>query len=112
MEANLYLLTNSLLHPTTLRWLVTKASPQLAKKTTPLRYYGEGTIHAKSYIFDQRISMIGSFNQTSQCLYTESIVVIDSILIAKALSDNIAERIGESVPSLQRVSQKLPFQEL
>jgi len=86
----------------------------LAKKATTLyEYYGEGTIHAKSYIFDQRISMIGSFNldPRSAFLSTESMVVIDSIPIAKALSDNIVELIGESVPYSTEADtpQKTPF---
>ena len=115
-EANLYLLTNSTYSSPNYFAMAgyLKHRSKLAKKATTLyEYYGEGTIHAKSYIFDQRISMIGSFNldPRSAFLSTESMVVIDSIPIAKALSDNIVELIGESVPYSTEADtpQKTPF---
>ncbi|MBU9720154.1 MULTISPECIES: phospholipase D-like domain-containing protein [Bacillaceae] len=43
-------------------------------------YQGPDSVHAKTYIFDQRISVIGSFNldARSAFLSTETMVVIDS----------------------------------
>jgi putative cardiolipin synthase len=50
-------------------------------------YTGTGSIHAKSYVFDGRISAIGSFNldPRSAFLSTESMVVIDSEPVAQKL---------------------------
>ncbi|NLA92913.1 MAG: hypothetical protein GX842_05715 [Spirochaetales bacterium] len=83
------------------------------RATTLYEYYGEGTIHAKSYIFDQRLSIIGSFNLDpgSAFLSTESVVVIDSTQVAEVLSDNIAKQIEESAPypSKEASPKKTPF---
>lgn len=54
-------------------------------------YHGKGSIHAKSYIFDSRLSMVGSFNldARSSFLSTESMVVIDSEPLAHALKEKM-----------------------
>lgn len=43
-------------------------------------YHGEGSLHGKSYIIDDRVSLIGSFNLDSRSsfLHTETMMVIDS----------------------------------
>lgn len=66
-------------------------------------YHGSGSIHAKSYIFDRRLSMIGSFNldARSAFLSTESMVVIDSEELATALTQNIELLTEDSLISTQ-----------
>lgn len=61
-------------------------------------YYGDGSIHAKTYIIDSRISVIGSFNLDSRSsfLSTESVVVIDSEPVAEALTAHIADLQAQS----------------
>lgn len=54
-------------------------------------YQGVGSIHAKSYIFDDRISLVGSFNLDARSTYlsTETMVVIDSEEFAEHFKDEI-----------------------
>ncbi len=63
-------------------------------------YAGAGSIHGKSYIFDQRISMVGSFNMDARSAFlsTENMVVIDSRSFASRLSQAKEELVRESVP--------------
>ncbi len=114
--ADLYLLTNSTYSSPNFFAIsgYLKHRDKLARQATTLyEYYGEETIHAKSYIFDQRLSIIGSFNldPRSAFLSTESVVVIDSPLVAEALSDNIVKLIEESAPypSSESPPKKAPF---
>ncbi len=115
-SADLYLLTNSTYSSPNFFAIAgyLKHRTKLAQRATTLyEYYGEGTIHAKSYIFDQRLSIIGSFNldPRSAFLSTESVVVIDSPQVAEVLSDNIAKLIEESAPypSKEASPKKTPF---
>lgn len=61
-------------------------------------YHGEGSIHAKTYIFDSRISVVGSFNidGRSTFLSTESVVIIDSEEVAAHLEEHIQVLQDES----------------
>lgn len=56
-------------------------------------YQGVGSIHAKSYIFDDRISLVGSFNLDARSTYlsTETMVVIDSEEFAGHFKDEIKD---------------------
>ncbi|MGI6439789.1 MAG: phospholipase D-like domain-containing protein [Sphaerochaetaceae bacterium] len=61
---------------------------KISKNSASLsEYQGLGSIHAKTYLFDKRLSVVGSFNldARSSFLSTESMVVIDSVPIAKEL---------------------------
>ncbi len=61
-------------------------------------YQGEGSIHGKSYLIDQRLSLVGSFNidPRSTFLSTENLVVVDSAPFAQALTKNIESIMQES----------------
>lgn len=54
-------------------------------------FQGDGSIHVKSYVIDNRLSLIGSFNidPRSSFLSTENLVIIDSPSLAEELSNNI-----------------------
>lgn len=62
-------------------------------------YHGPGSIHAKSYVFDGRISVFGSFNLDSRSAFlsTESMVVIDSEPLAEKLEESIMDYIAMSI---------------
>jgi len=55
--------------------------------------HGGGALHAKVAVFDDRVSIIGSYNLDPRCklLNTENIVVMDSEKVAGALTDYIHE---------------------
>lgn len=57
------------------------------------------SIHAKSYIFDDKLSLIGSFNLDPRSAYlsTESMVVIDSKEFASSLKDKILNQVNNSL---------------
>jgi len=61
-------------------------------------YQGDGSIHAKSYVLDDRLSLIGSFNldPRSAFLSTENLVVIDSEPLAEHLTNNIVGLMEQS----------------
>src|SRR5690625_6412128 len=63
-----------------------------------IEYEGPDSVHGKTYIFDQRLSMIGSFNldARSSFLSTESMVVIDSPAFADHLNDAMEIRFTGS----------------
>ncbi|WP_077369104.1 phospholipase D-like domain-containing protein [Anaerosalibacter sp. Marseille-P3206] len=62
-------------------------------------FQGPGSIHAKSYIFDDRISLVGSFNFDSRSthLSTETMVVIDSEEFSKALEREVQKDMKSSL---------------
>lgn len=62
-------------------------------------YQGIGSLHAKSFIFDDRISMIGTFNidPRSTFLSTESMVVIDSMEFTKMFEEVIGDLMDQSL---------------
>ena len=62
-------------------------------------FQGPGSIHAKSCIFNNRISAVGSFNFDSRSVHlsTETMVVIDSEQFAEHLEEEIQNYIGQSL---------------
>ena len=70
----------------------------LAAAEEVFEYQGPGSIHGKSYVFDDRISLIGSFNidPRSAFLSTESMVVVDSEPFASALTRSMKELMRNS----------------
>lgn len=62
-------------------------------------FQGPGSIHAKSYLFDNRISAVGSFNFDSRSTFlsTESMVIIDSEDFAKNLKEEMDNYIDSSL---------------
>jgi putative cardiolipin synthase len=62
-------------------------------------YHGTGSIHGKSYIIDNRISLVGSFNidARSAFLSTETMVVIDSEEFAQVLKGKVNDLINDSL---------------
>ena len=62
-------------------------------------FQAPGSIHAKSYIFDNRMSLVGSFNFDSRSTYlsTETMVVIDSEEFATHLKNVAIESIENSL---------------
>jgi len=62
-------------------------------------FQGPGSTHAKSYIFDNRISAVGSFNFDSRSTFlsTESMVIIDSEDFAKNLKEEMGNYIDNSL---------------
>ena len=64
-----------------------------------LEYRGLDSVHGKTYIFDNRLSMIGSFNLDARSSYlsTESMVVIDSPEFADQLNKRMETRFSEKV---------------
>ncbi|MCG4586292.1 phospholipase D-like domain-containing protein, partial [Anaerosalibacter bizertensis] len=69
-------------------------------------FQGPGSIHAKSYIFDDRISLVGSFNMDSRSTYlsTETMVVIDSKEFANHLKKVIEDNSNNSLKVLENYS--------
>lgn len=62
-------------------------------------YYSYASIHAKTFIFDQALSVVGSFNldARSSFLSTESMVVIDSPEFTEILEESILDTIEEGL---------------
>lgn len=62
-------------------------------------YQGIGSIHGKSYIIDDRISLVGSFNldPRSAFLSTETMVVIDSKEFTDILKNQMGDLIDQSL---------------
>lgn len=67
--------------------------------TTVYEYQGPGSIHGKSYIYDDRIAAIGSFNldERSTHLSTETMMVIDSVEFVERLKDEIEKQVSSSL---------------
>lgn len=61
-------------------------------------YQGPGSIHGKSYIFDDRLSVVGSLNidNRSAFLSTETIVLVDSEDFSKSLLKELDKLEGNS----------------
>ena len=62
-------------------------------------YQGANAIHAKSYIVDQRLSMVGSMNLDPRSFYidTELMLVIDSEAFTDSLRDTMNGYLATSV---------------
>ena len=67
--------------------------------------HGGGALHAKIAVFDDRVSIIGSYNLDPRCklLNTENIVVMDSEKVAGALTDYIH---AKDLPKSELVSRE------
>lgn len=76
-----------------------KYRKSLADMTTLYEYQGEGSIHGKTYIIDERISIIGTFNMDprSAFLSTESALVIDSEEFTEELMGTIDSITNQSL---------------
>ena len=62
-------------------------------------YQGPYSIHAKSVIYDQRLSAVGSFNLDSRSTFlnNESMVIIDSQEFAKKLTMAMENKMDKSI---------------
>ncbi len=62
-------------------------------------FQGPGSIHAKSYVFDERISAVGSFNFDSRSVHlsTETVVIIDSEEFSEHLKGKIEKYMEQSL---------------
>lgn len=78
---------------------VTKRKGIVDSVSKVYEFQGPGSIHAKSFIFDDRISLVGSFNVDARSAYlsTETMVVIDSEEFAEALKGKIQKYIDDSL---------------
>lgn len=84
------------------------------ESTTLFEYHGPGSIHAKSYLFDDRLSVIGSFNidGRSSFLSTESMVVIDSPEVAESLLKSMEHLQGLSIAHPGTEKSNTPAREI
>ncbi len=99
---NIDILTNSLYtspNPFAISGYMNHREKIVDNSTNVYEFQGSGSIHAKSYIFDNRISAVGSFNFDSRSSYlsTETMVIIDSKEFAKDLEEEIGKYIGSSL---------------
>ncbi|RHW37976.1 hypothetical protein D1B31_14410 [Neobacillus notoginsengisoli] len=72
----------------------------MAKKgVNVLEYQGRDSIHAKTFIFDNRLSSIGEFNMDSRSTFlnTESMVVIDSVEFTECLEKEMNQYFKKSL---------------
>jgi putative cardiolipin synthase len=62
-------------------------------------YQGPDSIHAKTFIFDDRLSAIGAFNMDSRSTFlnTESMVVIDSVEFTENLEKEMNQYFKKSL---------------
>jgi len=62
-------------------------------------YQGVDSIHAKTFIFDNRLSAIGGFNMDSRSTFlnTESMVVIDSMEFTESLEQEMNQYFNKSL---------------
>lgn len=101
IEAELHFLTNSETSspnfPAVAGFLNTKHNIINAAEQV-YGFQGDGLLHGKSYVIDDRLSLIGSFNYDSRSAFlsTENMVVIDSESFSEALSNNILDLMENS----------------
>ncbi|WP_226670304.1 phospholipase D-like domain-containing protein [Metabacillus litoralis] len=64
-----------------------------------LEYQGPDSIHAKTFIFDDRLSAIGAFNMDARSVFlnTESMVVIDSVEFTQSLEKEMSHYYKKSL---------------
>ena len=96
------ILTNSIAinpNPMGTAGYVTKRKDIIDAGAKVYEFQGPGSIHAKSYIFDDRISLVGSFNMDARSAYlsTETMVVIDSEEFADILKGEIQKHKNNSL---------------
>lgn len=83
-----------------------------------LEFEGPNSIHGKTYVFDDRISAIGSFNldARSTFLSTESMVVIDSTELADLLNiemrSSFPEDLGAAPFNRETEKESAPFMKI
>lgn len=102
-DADIFILTNSMAVSTNFPAISgqRKYLQELSDKTTQLYHFqGKGYIHAKAYLFDRRLSLIGSFNfdPRSSFLSQENLVIIDSYDLAAALGESIKTFARHGIP--------------
>lgn len=105
-KAEVYYLTNSAASSPNLFALSGQAKylSYLSEKANQLyEYHGPGSIHGKSFVIDNRLSLIGSFNldPRSAFLSTENMVIIDSDTLAQELTDHITLLMEKSLPLVE-----------
>lgn len=77
----------------------TNARKDLAKQGQVYEYQGNGSLHGKSYIIDNHLSIVGTFNldPRSAFLSTESMVIIESEEFAAILNKRMHDLMGQSL---------------
>ncbi|NLJ94984.1 MAG: hypothetical protein GX326_05790 [Clostridiaceae bacterium] len=101
LTADFHLLTNSYSSsPNILAMLGThKYQKEIKELSSQIyTYEAEGSIHAKSYVIDDRISMVGSFNldPRSAFLSAENLIIIDSPELNQSLTEHIVTLMEQS----------------
>lgn len=99
---NIDILTNSLAaspNPFAIAGYMNHRKDIVDSNANVYEFQGPCSIHAKSYIFDNRISAVGSFNFDSRSVYlsTETMIVIDSEQFTEHLEEEIQKYIGQSL---------------
>lgn len=99
---NIDILTNSLAvspNPFAISGYMNHRKSIVDTKANVYEFQGPGSIHAKSYIFDNRISAVGSFNFDSRSVHlsTETMVVIDSQQFAEHLKTEMGKYMERSL---------------
>lgn len=71
----------------------------IADSTALYEYQGEGSLHAKTYIIDDYLSIIGSFNADARSAFlsTEIMLVVDSEEFAQVLLSAVDELMAQSL---------------
>lgn len=115
-KAKIFFITNSMAVSTNYPAIAgqRKYFRELSNETTQFYHFqGEGYIHAKAYLFDERLSLVGSFNfdPRSSFLSQENLVIIDSPELGQALKESIKEIARSSVPYIEDGEQLVPVEE-
>ena len=115
-KAKIFFVTNSMAVSTNYPAIAgqRKYLRELSTETTQFYHFqGKGYIHAKAYIFDERLSLVGSFNfdPRSSFLSQENLVIIDSKELSAALKESIKELARHSVPYIEDGEQLVPKEE-
>lgn len=103
VEAELEVLTNSIPnspnYPAIAGYL--NKRERLLDCTPIYEYHGDGSIHAKSLIINDRLSLIGTFNIDPRSVYlsTETMVVVDSEPFAGILTSSFRDLKAKSIPA-------------
>lgn len=101
--AKIFFITNSMAVSTNFPAIAgqRKYLRELSNDTTQFYHFqGKGYIHAKAYMFDRRLSLVGSFNfdPRSSFLSQENLVIIDSPELSTALEESLKDIARNSVP--------------
>ena len=99
---NIDILTNSLYsspNPFAIAGYMNHRKNLVDNITNVYEFQGPGSIHAKSYIFDERISAVGSFNFDSRSVHlsTETMVIIDSEQFSNHLKGEMEKYMSQSL---------------